>query len=392
MPTVSVIVPNYNHARYLRKRIESVLGQTYQDFEMILLDDCSTDESRSIIGEYENDSRVRIEFNEKNSGSTFKQWNKGVRLARGRYVWIAESDDYADPRFLERMVPILEEQPEVTFAYCRSWRVGEDSGRLEFADACLNWLDAKHWTADFVVDGFEECRKYFAICNPVPNASAVLLRKEIYENVGWADEGLRVCGDYKVWAAMAFKGKFAYAAEPLNYFRTHSENVRTRNDAGMLNIAEYFYVMLWVLHHVAPPDTLVQKAVIGEILGRLPLELNPRARVEGAQRSLSFIVDWNRQHNRNVGRGALRVFFSTWELALVGREFAICPPSRWRFFLHRCRFYKLNAPGMRWTLKLVNLVRVLGAPIVGYRHRHWPEQAFERVISKVRAISKTVRT
>src|SRR5260370_20691240 len=96
MPTVSVIIPNYNHARYLRQRIESVLRQTYQDFEVILLDDCSTDDSRSILSSYAGDSRVRMEFNEVNSGSTFKQWNKGVRLARVEYVWIAESDDYAD--------------------------------------------------------------------------------------------------------------------------------------------------------------------------------------------------------------------------------------------------------------------------------------------------------
>jgi cellulose synthase/poly-beta-1,6-N-acetylglucosamine synthase-like glycosyltransferase len=92
MPKVSVIIPNYNHARYLRQRIESVVGQTYQDFEVILLDDCSTDESRSIIDEYARDPRVRIEFNQKNSGNTFKQWNKGVKLARGEYVWVAESD------------------------------------------------------------------------------------------------------------------------------------------------------------------------------------------------------------------------------------------------------------------------------------------------------------
>src|SRR5437868_456309 len=93
-PIVSVVVPNYNHARFLRKRIDSVLGQTYQDFELILMDDCSTDESRSIIEEYAREARIRIELNEENSGSTFKQWNKGVRLARGEYVWIAESDDY----------------------------------------------------------------------------------------------------------------------------------------------------------------------------------------------------------------------------------------------------------------------------------------------------------
>jgi glycosyltransferase involved in cell wall biosynthesis len=115
IPTVSVIVPNYNHARYLRQRIDSVLGQTYRDFEVILLDDCSTDESRSIISEYENHPKVRIELNDKNSGSPFKQWNKGVRLAHGKYVWIAESDDYADERLLERLVSMLEEGPRVTF-------------------------------------------------------------------------------------------------------------------------------------------------------------------------------------------------------------------------------------------------------------------------------------
>ncbi|HVB58282.1 MAG TPA: glycosyltransferase family 2 protein, partial [Candidatus Acidoferrales bacterium] len=100
MPTVSVIVPNYNHARFLRKRIDSVLQQTFQDFELILLDDCSTDDSRSILSSYAGDPRIRIEFNDANSGSTFKQWNKGVRLARGKYVWIAESDDYAGEKLL----------------------------------------------------------------------------------------------------------------------------------------------------------------------------------------------------------------------------------------------------------------------------------------------------
>src|SRR5580658_382186 len=101
MPTVSVIVPNYNHARFLHRRIDTILAQTFQDFELILLDDCSTDESSSILREYGSDARVRLEFNEVNSGSPFKQWNKGVRLAQGKYIWMAESDDYAAPRLLE---------------------------------------------------------------------------------------------------------------------------------------------------------------------------------------------------------------------------------------------------------------------------------------------------
>src|SRR5260221_12262396 len=106
MPTVSVIIPNYNHAQFLRQRVDSVLGQTFQDFELILLDDCSTDESQSILREYASDPRVRMEFNEKNSGSTFKQWNKDVRLTREEYVWIVDSDDYAARHLLESLVSL----------------------------------------------------------------------------------------------------------------------------------------------------------------------------------------------------------------------------------------------------------------------------------------------
>src|ERR1022692_1882228 len=107
MVKVSVVIPNYNHSRFLPRRIDSVLEQTFQDFELILLDDCSTDDSRSILSQYADESRVRIEFNEVNSGTPFRQWNKGVGLARGEYVWIAESDDYADKRLLERLVAVL---------------------------------------------------------------------------------------------------------------------------------------------------------------------------------------------------------------------------------------------------------------------------------------------
>ena len=128
MPKVSIVVPNYNHARFLRRRVESVLRQTFHDFEVILLDDCSTDDSRSLLSSYADDPRVRIEFNEVNSGSPFKQWNKGVRLARGEYVWIAESDDYADERMLERLAAVLEAEPKVAFAYCGSDAVSNSQG------------------------------------------------------------------------------------------------------------------------------------------------------------------------------------------------------------------------------------------------------------------------
>ncbi len=339
IPTVSVIVPNYNHARYLRRRIDSILAQTHSDFELILLDDCSTDDSREILELYAKNPKVRIEYNAKNSGSAFKQWNKGAQMARGRYVWIAESDDYADPRLLARMVAILEEQPEVTFAYCRSLSVGEDD--------------------------------------------AVLFRKDVYERVGMADERLRVCGDYKLWAATALEGKIAYVAEPLNYFRSHGGNVRTSMQAGALDACEYYYAMLWVLQRIGAADTLTRQALVSELLRRAPSELSPTERIETCKRSLACVEDWNLRHNRHVPQEVMRLFFRNLRDILVFREFAVTPPGRWRFFAHRWRFYWHSFAEMGWKGRFVNLMRVLGAPVVGYRHRHWAERVYARAMQMV---------
>ena len=107
---VSVIVPNYNHAAFLHDRISSILNQSYQNFELIILDDCSTDNSLAIIEQFKEEKAVsHVILNTKNSGSTFKQWEKGLNLAKGEYIWIAESDDFADRQFLERAVEILDE-------------------------------------------------------------------------------------------------------------------------------------------------------------------------------------------------------------------------------------------------------------------------------------------
>ena len=259
MPNVSVIVPNYNHARFLRQRLDSILAQTYQDFELILLDDCSTDDSRTILEEYARDARARLDFNELNSGSPFKQWNKGVRLARGQYVWIAESDDYADARLLERLVALLDSDPAVTYAYCRSWRVTEGDQRDGFGDFYLTHLDPSRWTTDYCAHGRDECRDYLIQQNTVPNASGVVFRREIYERVGGADESLRLCGDWKLWAAMVLTGKVAYVAEPLNFFRFHEASVRSKSIYDARDVAERLQVVRWILGQVTPTDAIRKK-------------------------------------------------------------------------------------------------------------------------------------
>jgi glycosyltransferase involved in cell wall biosynthesis len=259
MVKVSVIIPNYNHARFLRRRIESVLCQTYQDFELILLDDCSTDDSRSMLSAYAEDPRVRMEFNEKNSGSTFKQWNKGVRLARGEYVWIAESDDYADERLLEKLVARLDSEPSAVFSYCRSWLVSADGEISGFLDSYLTDLDTQRWTADFWADGREECQNYLVHRNTVANASAVLFRREVYERVGGADESLVLSGDWKLWVAMALTGRIAYLGEPLNYYRFHDTSVRAKSQQLGVYTTEYLETIRWILQRVTPSEAARRK-------------------------------------------------------------------------------------------------------------------------------------
>ena len=87
---VSIIVPNYNYERYLKERINSILNQTYTDYELILLDDASTDNSAELLAKYKNHPKVsHVIINKENSGSPFKQWMKGILLAKGEWIWIA---------------------------------------------------------------------------------------------------------------------------------------------------------------------------------------------------------------------------------------------------------------------------------------------------------------
>jgi glycosyltransferase involved in cell wall biosynthesis len=288
MPTVSVIVPNYNHAAFLRQRIDTILAQTYQDFELILLDDASSDDSRSILAEYSPDPRVRLDFNEVNSGSAFKQWNKGVGLARGQYVWIAESDDYADARFLERLVPALDADAATVISYCRSRRVEDD--RIEgFADPLLDPPDVLQWAADFASSGEELCRRYWVLANIVRNASSAVFRKAAYEGIGGADERLRLCGDWKLWASMALCGRVCYTSDPLNYYRLHAGSAWGKNADAALEIAEVLHVVRYVMDKAEPAEAVREKACQRLARGWVLVLLSLRVPMETKRRMLRDI-------------------------------------------------------------------------------------------------------
>jgi glycosyltransferase involved in cell wall biosynthesis len=257
-PRVTVIIPNYNHARFLEQRLSSVLNQTFTDIEVLYLDDASTDESNAVVARFADDPRLRMVCNETNSGSPFKQWNRGVKMAQGEYIWIAESDDNADAHFLEELVPMLDAHPRAGLAYCQSWRINEHNEVILLTEDLNGWMDEQRWKHNFVNDGSDECRRYLVRVNTIPNASAVLFRREVYERAGYADETLRVCGDWLTWVRLLRISDIAYVAKPLNYHRLHQATVRKKMDGNPALAETYRVICTMFATFDVPPEIRAQ--------------------------------------------------------------------------------------------------------------------------------------
>lgn len=216
---VSIIIPNYNHAPFLKERIDSVLNQTYQDFEVIILDDFSTDNSREMINQYNNHPKVsHIVFNEQNSGSTFKQWHKGFDLARGEYIWIAESDDVAHPEFLNKIVSELKKDPQNILGF--SSLVGINSKGTKIPGYSLTTFSKKH-----KIDGKTFIRRNMIFGCHILNASCVVFRKDALNNVPLEYMKLKSAGDYLFWIELAKQGNLIKVSETLDLFRQHNLKV-----------------------------------------------------------------------------------------------------------------------------------------------------------------------
>jgi len=224
---ISVIVPNYNHAKYLKIRIDSIINQTYKDFELIILDDCSSDNSKEIIESYRHLPNVSIHYNAKNSGSPFKQWKKGIMLAKGKYIWIAESDDVAEPEFLETMIQKL--MGGHGLAYCRSVDINED-GRKKSDFFWADGLDENRWKNDFESSGKDEIKNFLVYRCTIPNASACVFEKR-YAPLNFRFEKMRFCGDWLFWIKLLEKTSIAYSSKTLSHFRHHEGSTRNKKTA-----------------------------------------------------------------------------------------------------------------------------------------------------------------
>src|SRR6266542_1499110 len=227
---VSVIIPNYNHERFLKERLDSVFNQSYQNYEVIILDDGSDDNSRSIIEQYRDHEKVtHIVYNETNSGSAFKQWKHGMQYATGEYIWIAESDDWCERNFLETLVNGMEQNPHCSIAYAQSVCVDRNKN--------IQW-DTYHKNKPDWMAGKEFVKKHMLYRNCIVNASMAIFKKSFYDRVSSDFTSFTYCGDWLFWIELACLGNVYISNESLNYFRKHDNDVTGKALASGVHIIE----------------------------------------------------------------------------------------------------------------------------------------------------------
>lgn len=248
-PLVSVIIPNYNHAPFLEERIDSVLHQTYKNLEVILLDDASTDNSKTIVEKYRGNEKIsHIAYNEVNSGSTFKQWMKGCTLARGEWIWIAESDDVADPQFISKMV--LEIEAGVGMLCCQSKVIdafGNPSSYLGQECYPSHAMMSKDATFNSFDTAFLANEMYRF--NHLVNASSVLIKKAVLLQFLPSIQAFKLCGDWMLWVQTIAHYRVKLVKEPLNYFRVHEGTVRQKEHKNLSVFFENAAITHYIYAH-----------------------------------------------------------------------------------------------------------------------------------------------
>lgn len=232
MAKVTVIIPNYNHQNYIEERLDSILNQSYKDWEAIIIDDKSTDDSLKIIESYllKNPSfKIKLVINnEINSGSGYKSWQKGIDLAETEFIWISETDDYCASNFLESTVAALESNSNVALAFTGSNYVDAEGqflynsskrfSKLGLAEDESKVFKGQVMTADLPLNAL------------ITNGSSVLFRKPkepipdtIFEN--------KQISDLFLWTYLLMDSSFVCINKMLNSFRRHEASTTTINFA-----------------------------------------------------------------------------------------------------------------------------------------------------------------
>jgi glycosyltransferase involved in cell wall biosynthesis len=220
-PTVSFIVTAHNYGRYLPDALNSLLMQTFREFEAIVIDDASTDDTLAVLEPYQQDKRIRVIHHEVNVGN-IASYNEGLSAARGRYVAILSADDWMTvPDAVERQVALFEQDPDVGLVYSAHDVVQE--GTLI--------KTVRPWPEDAIRPGIEEFQKL--IWGNYILHSGAMLRTELATELGPYTPELPHSGDWDMWLRAAARGNVGYVAAALYAYRLHRSNMfHTRMEPG----------------------------------------------------------------------------------------------------------------------------------------------------------------
>ena len=221
---ISIIVTSYNHAEYLKQRLDTLLDQTYKNKEIIIVDDFSTDSSRDILNKYKDFPCIKLVFLSKNMGYAYA-CNYGVSLSRGEFIMFAECDDYNEPAHLEKLYENIIGSEDTGVAYSRS-NIVDNTGKIIGDDFHGSFKAFKRFCSKDILIPRNKMQKFLITSCVIPNMSASLIRKKYFNAVNGLSESFKVCADWDFWCRMAQVCDFYYVTSPLNNFRRHQTTVR----------------------------------------------------------------------------------------------------------------------------------------------------------------------
>ncbi len=303
---VTVGIPVYNGAKFIGASIESVLNQTFSDFELIVSDDRSTDDTEAIVCSF-SDSRIRYVKNERNLGAP-GNFNNCINLAKGHYVYLLHADDVMLPRNLERKIKVMDANLNVGMVHSNIYQIDESGKVLD-----THW--EKRYHEDLILDGY----KYFLelisngnlICAP-----SVMIRKSCYEKLGGFDCRISHSCDWEMWLRISLFYDVAYIVEPLVLYRFHEEMDTNRYLNNVRGIDQAFKAKHFILQKFPGmiPDLKGIKQTICAHYSRRALALaydcDDNGNYDELKKCLSFLlrVDPKRVLNISVFKLALKAF------------------------------------------------------------------------------------
>ncbi len=261
IPKISCVIPNYNYADYLPERIQSVTSQTFPIYELILLDDHSTDNSHEVITQMLPElkkrfsGRIKYIRNEKNAG-VFKQWQRGFQEASGDLVWIAEADDLCHPNMIGILAHAFIRMPSLGLAWSNSVKIDENGTETAVFDDYYKDLELDYTRPAFR-SGYLEITKSLAVKNIIINTSAVLMKRQYLLDIPEELLNHKLVGDWLVYVHLLKQSNVFYYPERLNYHREHTRAIT--HQMNFEKLYDYFDENLTAQEYVKDHFPLTEK-------------------------------------------------------------------------------------------------------------------------------------